>query len=70
MFGSTKFAIIYVLSGVLANLATYAIGISPASLGASGSVFGILGALGAYCYAYRGRLGSLEQQSNTKYILY
>lgn len=48
--GSVKFFFLYIASGVMANVGTYFLRSSPYSLGASGSTFGVLGALAAYCF--------------------
>lgn len=57
VFGSGRFVAIYLGAGILANLMTYLIGVSPYSLGASGATFGLLGALAMFYYANRKVLG-------------
>eukprot|EP00597_Dinobryon_sp_UTEXLB2267_P016078 CAMPEP_0201096594 /NCGR_PEP_ID=MMETSP0812-20130820/5602_1 /ASSEMBLY_ACC=CAM_ASM_000668 /TAXON_ID=98059 /ORGANISM="Dinobryon sp., Strain UTEXLB2267" /LENGTH=200 /DNA_ID=CAMNT_0047350967 /DNA_START=335 /DNA_END=937 /DNA_ORIENTATION=+ len=47
-FGTTRFLILYFASGIIANIATYLIGVSPYSLGASGSIFGLMGGFAAF----------------------
>ncbi len=56
-FGGTRFILIYLLSGVTGVAASLAF--SPhASAGASGAVFGLLGALGGFLYLHRELFGS------------
>ena len=56
IMGSARFLAIYVLSGLFGSLASYAF--SPhLSAGASGAIFGVIGALGTFFALYRERLG-------------
>lgn len=57
-FGFSRFLTIYVLSGLLGNIFTYLAGTSPYSLGASGSICGVLGALTMFFYRNKKVLGS------------
>ena len=53
-FGKTKFTIIYILSGVIGNLLSLVfLGDNIVSVGASGAIFGLLGALLYFGYHYR-----------------
>jgi rhomboid protease GluP len=55
-FGHWRFAAIYVLGGLLGSIASYAF--SPAlSAGASGAIFGLLGATLIYFYRFRENFG-------------
>ncbi len=57
IFGRGRFLAIYLLSGLFGSLASYAL--SPhLSAGASGAIFGLIGALGAFFYFHRERLGA------------
>lgn len=62
--GKLKFLIIYMSSGIVGNLLSLAwnerIGDSAVSAGASGAIFGIMGALLYVVIANRGRLGRLS----------
>lgn len=53
-FGTRRFVLIYLVSGFIGNVASYALGpcLTP-SAGASGAIFGILGALAVYTYRRR-----------------
>lgn len=62
-YASARFFIIYMLSGLAGSVLSYALG--PAlvpSVGASGAIFGLLGALIAYSYRYRDQLRFGRQQ--------
>jgi rhomboid protease GluP len=53
-FGTRRFVLIYLVSGFIGNVASYALGscLIP-SAGASGAIFGILGALAVFTYQRR-----------------
>jgi rhomboid protease GluP len=63
MLGSVRYACIYLLSGVAGNLLSMAaetrLGESWVSLGASGAIFGIVGALLVMALRFRGRTGTI-----------
>ena len=56
LFGHGRFLAIYFLSGLIGSLASYAFSDSLAA-GASGAIFGLIGALGAFFAIHRERLG-------------
>jgi len=73
LFGPSRFLFIYLASGLLANIGTYIAGTSPYALGASGCVFGLLGALGGYFMTNKKILGrsseyALESLKQTMFI--
>jgi rhomboid protease GluP len=57
LFGHGRFLAIYLLSGLLGSLASYAFSYSLAA-GASGAIFGLIGALAAFFAIHRERLGT------------
>lgn len=57
IFGPVRFAIIYFLAGLLGSLASYAFSYT-LSAGASGAIFGVIGALAAFFILHRERLGA------------
>ena len=60
--GKARFATIYLLSGIVGNIATYLLNdVSYASLGASGAIFGIFGAFGALVYYTRHTMPMLRK---------
>jgi len=71
LYGSPRFAIIYFLTGLFGNVAFYCLGeqLVP-SAGASGAIFGLVGAEIAFFYRNRRLLGGLSQQRlRTLFIL-
>ena len=61
LFGSGRFLAIYLLSGLFGSLASYAFSVNLAA-GASGAIFGLIGALAAFFALHRERLGSWGQR--------
>ena len=60
--GKARFVTIYLISGIVGNLATYLFNDSSyATLGASGAVFGIFGAFGALVYYTRHTMPMLRK---------
>lgn len=57
LFGHGRFLAIYLLSGLMGSLASYAFSYSLAA-GASGAIFGLIGALAAFFAIHRERLGT------------
>ena len=57
MYGGLGFLCIYYFSGIAANICTYVLNKSPLSVGASGSVFGIMGSIAAFYYMNKKYLG-------------
>lgn len=62
MFGSERFLATYLAAGTLANYATFITGSSPVSLGASGCIFGIIGAFTTHFIRNRRILGRRADQ--------
>ena len=58
-FGKTKCLIIYLLSGISGSLLSVAFNVNTVSVGASGAIFGLFGALLYFGYNYRGYLGNV-----------
>ncbi|PKO23910.1 MAG: hypothetical protein CVU38_01445 [Chloroflexi bacterium HGW-Chloroflexi-1] len=61
-YGSGRFTTIYLLSGLFGSLAYYLLGPDVLSAGASGAVFGLVGAEIAYLLRNRGLVGALGRQ--------
>lgn len=57
IFGTVRFGSTYVAAGAIANIATFLAQQSPYSLGASGCISGIIGALGMHYYRNKSILG-------------
>ncbi|MFP4439797.1 MAG: rhomboid family intramembrane serine protease [Chloroflexaceae bacterium] len=56
IFGTLRFLALYFVAGLAGSVASYAFSPSP-SVGASGAIFGLVGALGAFFYLARDVLG-------------
>ncbi len=56
LFGHRRFMIIYLLSGIAGSVLSFAMSPSP-SVGASGAIFGLIGALLIYLYRHRQLFG-------------
>ena len=63
VFGPLRFALIYVLAGLCGSVVSYLLNPVTIAAGASGAVFGIIGALAAYFAAQRHVLGQMAQQN-------
>ena len=61
-YGSARFTALYLLSGLFGSLAYYLLGPDVLSAGASGAVFGLVGAEIAYFLRNRGLFGALGRQ--------
>ena len=66
--GRTKFLIIYLFSGLMGSLFSITLG-SYASVGASGAIFGLLGAMLYFGYHYRVYLGNVLKSQIIPLIL-
>lgn len=63
MYGSWRYLVIYLLAGLLGNLASFAVkGPLMFSAGASGAIFGILGVQLAFFLLYRQQFGQYSRQ--------
>ncbi len=61
IFGTPRFLVIYFLSGFAGGVASYAMSPRP-SVGASGAIFGLIGALVVFFYLARDILGDMGRQ--------
>lgn len=61
IFGTPRFLVMYFLSGFAGGVASYAMSPSP-SVGASGAIFGLIGALAVFFYLARDILGDMGRQ--------
>jgi hypothetical protein len=61
-FGSSRFLLVFFFSGLLGNVATYVLGANVPSAGASGAIFGLVGAEIAYLLRNRRLYGRMSRQ--------
>lgn len=60
LFGRWRFVLLYLLTGIMGNLATVYWGTAGISAGASGSIYGLLG---VYVYLFLFRRGSMDPET-------
>ena len=65
IYGPVRFALIYVLAGLSGSVASYLLNSISIGAGASGAIFGVLGALAAFFLARREMLGEMGRQNLT-----
>lgn len=67
LYGTARFLMVYLLSGLGGSLASFALGSARVSAGASGAIFGLIGASIAYFYYVnrrtRGQVGRAQLQN-------
>ena len=69
-YGKWKFLFIYLLSGLSGGLLSVAMNISGGSVGASGAIFGLFGALLYFGYNYRGYIGAMIKSQILPIVIY
>ena len=68
-FGKVKFIIVYLFSGLIGSLFSMTFNPSAGSIGASGAIFGLMGALLYFGYYYRVYLGNVVKSQILPLIL-
>ena len=63
IYGRATFTVIYVLAGLSGSVASYLMSPITTGAGASGAIFGVLGALAAFFFARRNVLGEMGRQN-------
>ncbi|GAC1536073.1 MAG: rhomboid family intramembrane serine protease [Herpetosiphon sp.] len=58
VYGTARFLALYLLAGVAGNIASFAVFPTTLAIGASGAIFGLIGALAAWSYASRSLIGA------------
>ena len=69
-FGKKKYLLIYFLSGLSGSLLSIGLRHDIASVGASGAIFGLFGALIYFGYSYRGYIGSIIRSQIVPIVIY
>ena len=69
-FGKWKFLLIYMISGISGGLLSIAMNGDVVSVGASGAIFGLFGALLYFGYNYRGYIGSIIRSQILPIVMY
>lgn len=68
-FGHYRFITIYVLAGLAGSVSSFVLNSVAVAAGASGAIFGVLGALVAYFVVHRDMLGEFGRQSLTGLLI-
>ena len=69
-FGKWKYLVIYLLSGICASLLSIGLNGNVVSVGASGAIFGLFGALLYFGYSYRGYIGTIVKSQIVPIVFY
>ena len=69
-FGKWKYLLIYFISGISASLLSVGLNNNVMSVGASGAIFGLFGALIYFGYSYRGYIGTIVKSQVMPIVLY
>ena len=69
-FGKWKYLLIYLISGITGGLLSVALNGDVVSVGASGAIFGLFGALLYFGYNYRGYIGSIIRSQILPIVIY
>ena len=65
VYGNVRFTVIYLLAGLAGGALSYMFNKTAIGVGASGAIFGILGALAAYFIVHRDTLGEMGRRNLT-----
>ena len=69
-FGKWKYLLIYLFSGISGGLLSIAFNQNVISIGASGAIFGLFGALIYFGYNYRGYIGAMIRSQIVPIVIY
>lgn len=69
-FGKWKYLLIYLISGISASLLSIGLNGDVVSVGASGAIFGLFGALLYFGYTYRGYIATIIRSQIVPIVLY
>lgn len=56
IYGSSRFVILYLATGILGSIGSYAFNPQATSAGASGAIFGLFGVMATFAFKYRGEI--------------
>jgi len=69
LYGSARFVVLYVVTGVLASVCSLVLSPEAVSAGASGAIFGLFGVLGTFAFRYRREIPSTIGKSIRSRVL-
>ena len=70
LYGSRKFVVLYILSGIASFVASFLLRPNSISIGASGAIFGLIGAMIAYGYRHRRSTGDTVKNMFVRWAMY
>lgn len=70
IYGRQRFLVLYILTGIAGNLVSYWWSPNSISIGASGALMGLIGAMISYGYRHRGRLGESVRNMYVRWAVY
>ncbi|HKS42990.1 MAG TPA: rhomboid family intramembrane serine protease [Blastocatellia bacterium] len=69
IYGSARFVILYIVTGIVASMASYYFNPEVTSAGASGSIFGLFGVMAAFGFKYRKELPEFLSKNIKRQII-
>lgn len=69
VYGMWRFLAVYVLAGLGGNIASYIVSPDALAIGASGAVFGLIGALAAFAYSARAVIGQEASEAQVRQLV-
>ncbi len=69
IYGSSRFVILYLLTGLLGSLGSYAFNPQATSAGASGAIFGLFGVMATFAFKYRAEIPELLSREIKRRII-
>ena len=69
-FGKWKYLLVYFISGISGSLLSIGFNSNVISVGASGAIFGLFGALVYFGYSYRGYIGAMVRSQIVPIVIY
>jgi membrane associated rhomboid family serine protease len=69
IYGSSRFVLIYLVSGIAGSIASYVFNAEAVSAGASGAIFGLFGTMGTFAFRYRKEIPASIRRDITRRII-
>ena len=69
IYGSTRFVVLYLVTGVLGSVGSYAFNPQATSAGASGAIFGLFGVMATFAFRYRREIPELLSREIRRRVL-
>ena len=69
LYGSSRFVLLYLVTGIAGSVASYSYNPGATSAGASGAIFGLFGVLAAFAFRYRTEIPKVLRQAITRRVI-